>query len=79
MSRCLCIHPEQRPGKWLHYRAIYCSDCGRFIKWMAWPHSVDAQREFMDRALAVAKENRYQRGWAAHKYKELFGEWPDNR
>ena len=29
--------------------------------------------------LYIARERGYQPGWAAHKYKEKFGGWPESR
>lgn len=35
------------------------------------------QRRFYSELLWIASERGYKSGWAAHKYKEKFGGWPD--
>jgi superfamily II DNA or RNA helicase len=38
--------------------------------------SDDVKAAFYRQLLYIATEREYQRGWAAHKYKEKFGGWP---
>ena len=42
-------------------------------------HGVDDRQRFYRQLLYIANERGYQRGWAAHKYREKFGEWPSWR
>ena len=42
-------------------------------------HSPDDQRQFFRGLLYIANERGYQRGWAAHKYREKFAVWPSGR
>jgi superfamily II DNA or RNA helicase len=42
-------------------------------------HNTDDQRQFFRGLLYIAEERGYQRGWAAHKYREKFGVWPSWR
>ncbi|HZT88325.1 MAG TPA: DEAD/DEAH box helicase [Stellaceae bacterium] len=37
------------------------------------------QRRFYAQLLAIVGERGYQRGWAAHKFREKFGHWPSWR
>src|SRR5712672_628554 len=37
------------------------------------------QRRFYGQLLCIANERGYQRGWAAHKFREKFGAWPSWR
>jgi DNA repair protein RadD len=39
----------------------------------------DDKLRFFRQLLYIANERGYQRGWAAHKFKEKFGDWPDVR
>ena len=41
--------------------------------------SADDQQRFYRQLLYIASERGYQRGWAAHKYREKFGGWPSWR
>lgn len=41
--------------------------------------SRDERISFHRQLIGIAAERGYQRGWAAHKYKEKFGAWPDLR
>jgi superfamily II DNA or RNA helicase len=40
--------------------------------------SEDEKREFFAQLLGFGDENGYKRGWAARKYKERFGVWPNH-
>jgi superfamily II DNA or RNA helicase len=42
-------------------------------------YPVAAKIQFYRQLLYIANERGYQRGWAAHKYKEKFGDWPPVR
>ena len=42
-------------------------------------HGPEDQRRFYRGLLYIANERGYQRGWAAHKYREKFGAWPSWR
>jgi superfamily II DNA or RNA helicase len=39
-------------------------------------HTADEQRAFYAQLLWIAYEKSYRCGWAAHKFKEKFGDWP---
>jgi hypothetical protein len=39
----------------------------------------DDQLRFYRQLLYIANQRGYARGWAAHKYKEKFGDWPASR
>ncbi|MGA8757449.1 MAG: hypothetical protein WB611_14180, partial [Stellaceae bacterium] len=39
-------------------------------------YSAKDQRDFYGQLLWIAGEKGYQAGWAAHKFKEKFGDWP---
>jgi DNA repair protein RadD len=41
--------------------------------------SASDQLQFYRQLLFIALERSYQRGWAAHKFKEKFGAWPTVR
>jgi hypothetical protein len=41
--------------------------------------SGDDELRFYRQLLYIAEERGYQRGWAAHKYREKFGAWPSWR
>ena len=41
--------------------------------------SGDDELRFYRQLLYIAEERGYQRGWAAHKYREKFGSWPSWR
>jgi DNA repair protein RadD len=45
--------------------------------WRQAPSFTDDEKiSFYRQLLGVAKQRGYQRGWAAHKFKERFGAWP---
>lgn len=39
--------------------------------------TIEERRLFFSELLWIAEERKYARGWAAHKYRERFGVWPD--
>jgi superfamily II DNA or RNA helicase len=39
----------------------------------------EEKRQFHAQLVWIARERGYQSGWAAHKFKEKFGEWPPDR
>jgi hypothetical protein len=45
---------------------------------VAQPAAADlaTKRHFYQQLLWIVRERQYQFGWAAHKYKEKFGDWP---
>jgi DNA repair protein RadD len=42
-------------------------------------HSTDEKADFYSQLLWIAEDRGYKRGWAAHKFKEKFSEWPESR
>lgn len=42
-------------------------------------HSEDERHRFHRQLAAIAEERGYKAGWAAHKYREKFGQWPRAR
>ena len=40
--------------------------------------SRDDRQSFYSQLIFIANDRGYNRGWAAHKYKEKFGVWPRN-
>ncbi len=39
--------------------------------------SIEDKQEFFSALLMIARERNYSTGWAAHKYREKFGVWPN--
>ena len=54
-------------------------DLGRVERNRAVSAAVLDQRRFHGMLLYIAGERGYQRGWAAHKFREKFGSWPSWR
>jgi DNA repair protein RadD len=42
----------------------------------AQPFDADHKQLFYRQLLFIADEKRFDRGWAAHKFREKFGAWP---
>jgi DNA repair protein RadD len=42
-------------------------------------HSAQERRRFHRQLVWIAHERGYRDGWAAHKFKEKFGTWPQDR
>ena len=40
--------------------------------------SRDDRQAFYSQLLYISQDRGYNKGWAAHKYKEKFGVWPRN-
>ena len=51
-------------------------DLGRVERNLTVTASVLDQRRFYAQLLYIARQRGYQRGWAAHKFREKFGAWP---
>lgn len=43
------------------------------------PYNAEERRRFYGMLLWVADEKGYQPGWAVHKYREKYGDWPPSR
>jgi DNA repair protein RadD len=84
---CSAVRFEGQPCPVCHWRPVTKAkwveisdgELGRVVRnrSVAAPmHTANDQQEFYAQLLWVAREKGYQRGWAAHKFKEKFGKWP---
>ena len=65
------INEEPHP---IHGAKISCAECGKFIKWLGIQQSPN---EYFQKMTRLAKEKGFKPGFAAVKFKEKFGRWPE--
>ena len=58
----------------MHGFKINCAECGKFIKWKG---KVQDPMEYYLKLAKTAQIQGMKPGWAAHKFKEKFGRFPN--
>jgi superfamily II DNA or RNA helicase len=77
-----CRHCGWRPAPGPKYRDFVDGDLGLVGRpgGEVWNHRRGEERlEWHRMLVAIGLERGYARGWAAHKFKEKFGSWPEQR
>jgi DNA repair protein RadD len=74
-----CGFMPKRRGEYVPVRDGDLAHLGRDYRAPAHQHSADYRHQFHAMLAHIAQERGYKAGWAAHKFKEKFGQWPDRR
>jgi DNA repair protein RadD len=69
----------KRPGEYLAVREGELAHLDRDYRTRAHQHSAEDRHRFHAMLAHIGQERGYRPGWAAYKFKEKFGHWPDAR
>ena len=72
-----CGFMPKRRGEYVSVRDGDLAHLGRDYRARAHQHSPEQRHQFHAMLAFIAQDRGYQPGWAAHKFKEKFGHWPE--
>jgi superfamily II DNA or RNA helicase len=71
-----CGFMPKRPGEYFSVIEGDLAHLERDYRAPAHQHSAEDRHRFHAMLAHIGRERGYRRGWAAHKYREKFGQWP---
>ena len=75
----VCGHMPRRPGHDVDVRDGNLAHLDRHGHLLPKHYSPEQKHEYHRMLVGYAVERNYKLGWAAHKFKERFGSWPEHR